>query len=357
VTLADPGKMETGRMSTPSDIDPPSHAEATREMLRRALRPVVTETVVPASAIAAGKPRPRRLLWISAVVAVLVLAGIASRQVRFSNAPAPAASVMPDLPLADEPALLAAPAGGLQVFRLQPAPRIVVLIFPSLRSQGLTLNRIGAFVEKAGVPHDHVLGDAALAGAIAASHDTIETYYYGHDYRAADLARFFVTAGADGISLNPEEIALHGLLQHEGLLSPGAVGAIITLPPPSDQALLDASARAAILRHEISHGLYFTDPAYAAYVGHFWQDVMDGRQRAAFRRFLGDEGYDTANEDLISNETQAYLVHTPDQRFFTAAAVGMSGPDVAALRQKFVDGMPASWLRARTPGATRERPE
>jgi hypothetical protein len=253
------------------------------------------------------------------------------------------------LPRADEAELLADPATTLRVFRLRPAPQIIVMIFPSLLQQGLTLNRIGAFLEQAGTPRDHVLDDDGLTRAIAAANTTVETYYYGHDYCAADLLRFFVTARSDGIVLRPEEIALQQLLQRENMLELGATGALISLPPPGNTPLLDYHARAAILRHEIAHGVYFTDPDYVAYVRYFWQNVMNSEQRGHFRRFLGGEGYDTANDNLILDETQAYLVHTPDLRFFNASAVHMPPEDVADLRHKFVEGMPDSWLKRRTP--------
>ena len=58
----------------------------------------------------------------------------------------------------------------------------------------MTLDRVAAFVEKANVPHDRLLDDAALNAAITASGDTVASYYYGHDYQAADLAQFFALA-------------------------------------------------------------------------------------------------------------------------------------------------------------------
>ncbi len=295
----------------------------------------------------AGRPAGRASAVAAASLAVLLAGGgtgeAAARQVSDAEA------AVSQLPLADEAELLAAPAGKLRVFRLKPAPSIIVMIFPSLLQQGLTLNRIGAFVEQAGLPHDHVLNDAGLTAAIAAAHTTVETYYYGHDYCAADLLRFFVTAKSDGIVLRPEEAALERLLQRENMLQLGANGALISLPPPGNTPLLDQAARAAILRHEIAHGVYFTDPTYVAYVRHFWLSVMNAEQRGHFRHFLGGEGYDTSDDNLIMDETQAYLVHTPDPRFFNAAAVGMPPEDVADLRHKFVVGMPESWLKRRTP--------
>jgi hypothetical protein len=260
---------------------------------------------------------------------------------------------LPVLPLgrlADEPDLLAMPTLTVGVFPFGPAPEILVAVFPSLHMQALALNRVGAFIEKAGLPRDRVLDDAALAQAITAAGDNFDTFYFGHDYRAADLARFFATADAGHIALRPEEQALRGLLASRGMLTPLARGAFISVPPLSAKPDIDARERATILRHELSHGLYFTDNAYAAYSASFWTSLT-ADQQARFRSFLGSEGYDTANEDLMRNETQAYLVHTADARFFNPASAGIDAPSLARLRARFVAGMPPNWLRARTPGA------
>jgi hypothetical protein len=117
---------------------------------------------------------------------------------------------------------------------------------------------------------------------------------------------------------------------------------------------IDAAARATILHHELSHGEYFTNPAYAGYAQAFWRDSMTAAERAAFTGFLMREGYDPGIEDLMMNETQAYLMHTPDARFFNAAAVGLPLAELDRLRAAFLLGMPAGWLRDCTPapGAT-----
>ena len=56
----------------------------------------------------------------------------------------------------------------LTVFRFADNPKILVLDFASLHEQGKMLNRVAAFVEKAGLPHDRVLTDAELDAAIHA---------------------------------------------------------------------------------------------------------------------------------------------------------------------------------------------
>jgi hypothetical protein len=334
-----------------SDRDDPSDpASAVRAITRRALRPDMGARDNDKSpTLPAARARLRwKLIWL---IPPAVVAGVAAFVV--TNRPTPASSIasqaVSDTPAADEKALLAMPAREFHAYPFQPAPAILVLLYPTLHEQALAMNRIGAFVEKAGVPHDRVLNDAALDQAVTASGDKFDSYYFGHDYRASDLARFFAMADRDEVRLRPEEQALRALLAGHGLLAPAAQGAIVTLPPLSDDPPVDAVARATILRHELSHGLYFTDSAYAAYAKDFWEAQLSADQRALFRAFLGREGYDVGNEDLMRNEMQAYLVHTTDPRYFSAASVQMAAATVVELRRAFVAGMPAGWLRDRTP--------
>ena len=232
-------------------------------------------------------------------------------------------------------------ADELTIFRFAANPRILVLDFPSLREQGLMLNRVAALVEKAGLPRERVLNDAELAQAIAARGDTPETFYYGHDYSARSLRRFFALADA----LNAEERELRALLEQERWLRPGAVGGFISIPRVGADARITARARATILRHELSHGAFFTDAAYAAYVRWFWSAALSEAERAGVRRFLASEGYDAGIEELMVNEMQAYLMFTDDPRFFAPAMVGMTMERVGVLRMRFLAGMPAGWLR------------
>lgn len=250
-----------------------------------------------------------------------------------------------DAPLADERMILATRASKLLVFRFRDAPSVLVLSFPSLLQQGDMLDRIAAFVEKAGLPHDRVLSDAELDTAIRRTGDTRETYYYGHDYSAADLARFYAAVDRGRVVLNAEETLLRTLLERAGMLTPNGVGALISIPPEVPTALIDATSRATILHHELSHGLFFTDAAYATYARHFWRVVLSEMQRYGFRRFLGFQGYDVVNEDLIANETQAFLIHTRDKRYFLPERAGLTEAEATLLRQTFVHGMPDSWLK------------
>ena len=247
-------------------------------------------------------------------------------------------------PMADEAQILDDAPAQLAIYRFAPRPAVVVLQFPSLAEQALMLNRVAALVEKSGFPRNDVVSREALDAQIRADGGSPDTFYYGHDYRSADLVRFFDLAS----DLNPDEQRLRDMVQRFGWRGPGAAGAVISLVRASSEKGLDAAGRAAILRHELSHGIYFTDPAYAEFCRRFWHDTLSAEERDKFTAFLGREGYDTSLADLLVNETQAYLMHTPDRRYFSAAEVGLSPTRVVELRQIFVVGMPAGWLRDHT---------
>jgi hypothetical protein len=281
-----------------------------------------------------GPPRkPRRLLWLGAAALLLIAGGAAGLVLTRSAIP---------IDTETEAQIDATQPCAVKVSRFAADPAIVVIDFPGLLEQGLTLDRVAALVEKATTPRDRVLDDVALNEAITACGDTIESYYYGHDYKAADLAWFFALAAQDGVQLNAHELWLKTLLRQLGWLTPGATGALITLPaaiPPVTEEM-----RAVILHHEISHGAFYTDPTYARYAVQFWNGLTPG-DRAAFTAFLGAQGYDTSNTMLMLNETQAYLIFTRDPNFFNARVVGMSEAQVDSLRADFIAAMPDFWLR------------
>ena len=60
---------------------------------------------------------------------------------------------------------------------------------------------------------------------------------------------------------------------------------------------------------------------------------LSGAQRAGFRRFLAGELSDPSNDELMENEMQAYLVNTPDPRFFRARDAGLGEVEAAGLRR------------------------
>ena len=236
-------------------------------------------------------------------------------------------------------------ANSLTVFRLADRPSILVLDFASLHAQGQMLNRMAAFVEKNGLPHDRVLTDSELEAAIEARGDSADTFYFGHDYSAAALARFFALADEEHVQLNPAEEQLRELLRQQGWLAPGVNAGLISVPAVGSDSRITQDVREAILRHELSHGEFFSNPVYADYVHNFWLTELTEEERASVRRFLANEGYDAGDEQLMYNEMQAYLMFTRNPLFFTPELIGMSQERLAALQVSFLSGMPAGWLR------------
>jgi len=217
------------------------------------------------------------------------------------------------------------------------------------------LNRVAALVEKRGLPRDHVLTDVELDKAIRSRGDTVETFYYGHDYGTGTLARFFAMADRDQIELYPEEETLRALLRQEGWLAPGVDAALISLPAVGAGPKVTHAVRTAILQHELSHGEFFSNPVYAEYVHNFWLTALTTGERAAFRSFLASEEYDSSVEELMFNEMQAYLMFTHDTLFFSPSRADFAPARLAELQTLFLNGMPRGWLRSML-ASSRESP-
>ncbi|HEY1934348.1 MAG TPA: hypothetical protein VGG99_20255 [Acetobacteraceae bacterium] len=233
---------------------------------------------------------------------------------------------------------------GMTVFRFAADQRIVVLDFASLHEQGMMLNRVAALIEKGATPRDRVLTEDQLNQAIHAGGDTVSTYYYGHDYSVAELVRFFALADSEHVQLYPEEEKLRRLVRQLGWFLPEAEGGLISIPKVGANARVTYEARSAILHHELSHGEYFSNPTYVAYVHEFWEHSLSHIERQGVRKFLASEEYDPSLGDLMQNEMQAYLMFTRDPLFFTAADIGMPPTRLATLQAEFDRNLPVGWL-------------
>jgi hypothetical protein len=281
------------------------------------------------------RPRPRHRLWFAA--AGLVVAGVIVAVIALWPRPAP-------LPVAGESTIFRHVSRHFAVFRFADDRLVLVFDCPDLHAQGLMFDRIAALIEKADAPKDRVLSTTAFHAALVAADLTIGTYYYGDDYPARALRKFFRLAQAEHRHLNPLEQRLHEIGAAAGFLKPGAAGAVISIPQAGAGHRVGLRARAVILRHELSHGAYFTIPAYRAFVHHFYNTALTASEQAAFKNFLVRQGYDGDEHGLIVNETLAYLVFTRDKEFFRAEVVGMSDARVAMLRAEFIAMRPDIWL-------------
>ncbi len=240
--------------------------------------------------------------------------------------------------------------------RLAENPKILVIEFPTLAAQGRAFNRMAALIEKNKGPRDRVLSDEGLAKFIQQVGDTPETFYFGHDYPAEAVARFFTMAVSQQMLLNADELRLGndllaaGLLKEESdkLIANPDRQAVVSFtalqtddPSTKGDETVDARRREAILRHELSHGEFFTNAPYREHCWRFWQQLSDNH-RSLLIKFLTAQGYDPRNEELMVNETQAYLMHTPDARAFNAEQLGISPEQLAQLRSRFNQGLPKS---------------
>lgn len=299
------------------------------------------------------------LSWPGRLCLALLLAGMALLGWRLLGPRGAPVAVLPraevpaepaGLPLASEAELLAEVAAqDWIVRRWRHYPAVLVLQFPGLQAQGRALNRVAALLEKAQASRERVLDDAQLRALVAAGGDSEASFFLGHDYPAEGLARFFSLAQAQGVALNADERRLLALLLRAGLIGPGpggyvstGVGALVSFSAPQadDPATpvddgMDATRRASVLRHELSHGRYFTDEVYREHCLRFWQEALGEPERRAWRRYLAGLGYDRGNEELMVNEAQALLMHTPDRRDFNAAGLGLSEQALASQRARF----------------------
>lgn len=193
-----------------------------------------------------GEVCPSRRLFIGCAVCagLAAVAGAGYRLTRSSALPDVAALARPSLPqrpspkppvavsTAGEAGIAANRPADIDVFRFDRNPQILVLDFASMARQGAMLNRLAAMIEKNGQPHDRALDDAMLDQAIRAGGDTPETFYYGHDYGAVSLTRFFATVDRQKLPLTSDELWLRDLLNQQAVFSAGGGAAfgLISVP-------------------------------------------------------------------------------------------------------------------------------
>jgi hypothetical protein len=119
---------------------------------------------------------------------------------------------------------------------------------------------------------------------------------------------------------------------------------LVSVPQASSVAgcpvcTINAAQRAVILQHELAHARFATDTVYQNYATWFWANALTLVQRDKLQKFLRTRGYDSTIRELCANELQAFLMHTPDPRMFSAADVGMTDSELADLRQRFSEGL------------------
>ena len=246
-----------------------------------------------------------------------------------------------------------------ELFIFEENPKIYVLDFGSysggergLEHQDKVTNRLSIYVEKKDAPKDRVLGDSELEQFIINTGRDSETFSLGHDFRACDLARFFTQCQKQGIG-NEEELKLRSVLVENRFIKRNKSEVYEAI---SDKALITFSEeqidnpstkqydggflwrRRVTLSHELGHGEYFTNENYRKYSKNFWNEKMNESDRKAFLKMLNKMGYDSENKDLIINEMQAGLVHTPFSWF--SRSIDMHLERLEELKKEFLTESP-----------------
>jgi hypothetical protein len=243
---------------------------------------------------------------------------------------------------------------GFAAYLLRGNERTVVLDFPSVRDQGKMFGRVILYIERDGTPKDRVLSAAEVDAWLQRNGQRLDTLTVGNNFRTVELARFFNAVRRQGERLNPDEKFLHDwLLRMQVLIADGkdvaaadSGAVVISVPQPSavdgcKPCTVLPAQRAAILEHELAHAQFATDAVYQDYVLRFWSRDLNSAMRERFTQFLRERGYDADNPELLANEMQAFLMHTPNTGMFSAAALGISEQELAELRQRFNAGLPA----------------
>lgn len=248
----------------------------------------------------------------------------------------------------------------LIIWRYADNPRIYVFDFPGLAYQGRSFNRVTQFIEQQTTePYPRVLTEQEMAGRLVAAKRSESDFAFGHDLMVHELVQFFNFALRDKVPLNPEETAIRDFLVAQGMIrdwrgfwqaiEPNNV--ILSIPQPQEksagQPLINATARFAIALHEMAHGEYYTNAYYAQYCLRFWQESLTDAQREAFKAFLGKYNYAVGSDALVINETQAYLMFTPDPSSFSARKLGVTNEELEAMRNAFRKGKPPTTLPLR----------
>jgi len=188
-----------------------------------------------------------------------------------------------------------------EVFRWENFPSLLVFDAADYAVQDRMLKRLAFFVEKAGF-RGRLAPDSEIAGLHG---------WNAHDYRAADLARFFQAARQSDFPLLAEERELESILTGAGIIreSGGSLqageGGIISISRESEDYL-----RRRFMAHEGFHGLFFIDEDFREFSRRRWQQ-LDPRAKRFIFSYFGYQQYDTSDEYLVVNEFMAHILQQP----------------------------------------------
>ncbi|MBT8439945.1 MAG: FHA domain-containing protein, partial [Gammaproteobacteria bacterium] len=242
------------------------------------------------------------------------------------------------------------------LYRYSINPDVYILDFPSLYIQGRSMNRIMALIEDVRAPKDRVLSEFEFEKFLKTHALSTESFNLGHDYTSHHLTQFFKLTQQHGIALRPEEKQLKALLVKHGLINNDLTAiseqdkkVIISITQQTiefdknnNEINVTLDTRKSVLRHELSHGEFFSNPSYREYAENFWNNEIPDYLRRRIGRFLTDLGYDISDKILTINEMQAFLFHTDHESIFSAQDIGITVKELHEIRKRFFEGLPNS---------------
>ena len=188
-----------------------------------------------------------------------------------------------------------------ELFSWSAYPEILLIDTVSYEQQSRFFKRLAFFVEKEGF-RGRLLSDGELAGRHG---------WNAHNYRPEGLAEFFNAAEESSFSLSEEELLLRELLLREGLIVASETGGVFE---PGTGGLLSISQesypqlRELLLTHEAMHGIFYEEEGFRERVRLLWDEELSEEERGFWRFFLSYMSYDPADDYLMRNEMQAYLL-------------------------------------------------
>lgn len=138
--------------------------------------------------------------------------------------------------------------------------------------------------------------------------------YNAHNYRAADLARFF-NQSAHG-DLTSGEKLLKEILVQNGIIGGGArryypiSGGVLSISQESYPGL-----RKRLLVHELLHGVFYILTEYRQTAFDVWEE-LSVEEKSIWYLFLYSRDYHGDDTYLAVNEFQAYLLQQPEENWF-----------------------------------------
>lgn len=179
-------------------------------------------------------------------------------------------------------------------------------------TQSLLTERMAVFVES---PHRKVLKDSEMNTWLS-KNKAQGSCGGGYNFRLSDVAKFYNSAHAKNIALNPLEFQLKENLLSLALLKAKEGGGV---EAPHDAALIGTAtcARKSDFDHELNHGIYFTDPDYRQASQQLYKSLSASEKLIVlkFLKGLSTFEHDLSNKDLITREFIAHFRDIPEAKF------------------------------------------